>query len=335
VLLALLPLFFMAIFERKEESDIARIVRAIRDAPPAVKDEIRKQAQFGGRIAIRDLVAFLPDGRLAGAFFPRKTVAHWVLATLASGAYLAVIVTLFPRGTAGPKHLILAGAFTGTIGMVVLLGIQLAAAFAPVIPVACGPLAIFSVVARLIGYSYRAAADPENGFFPSFLGFTFGVGFCEELVKALPLVQLVRFLGLATSQGSSLRADARTLCALGLASGVGFGVSEGITYSQDLYNGIDGPAIYAVRFVSCVALHALWTATVGIVLAQRQITIQGDLGWRMLFPLVRIVFVPMVLHGLYDTLLTRGMPLVAALIAVGSFIWLVLAMETPQSGVSK
>ena len=43
-------------------------------------------------------------------------------------------------------------------------------------------------LARPFGFSYRAAANPENGFVLSLLGFTFGVGLCEELVKAAPLL---------------------------------------------------------------------------------------------------------------------------------------------------
>jgi len=43
---------------------------------------------------------------------------------------------------------------------------------------------IFYVI-KLIGFSYHAADDPENGFLLSFLGFTIGVGLCEEFTKAM------------------------------------------------------------------------------------------------------------------------------------------------------
>ena len=60
----------------------------------------------------------------------------------------------------------------------------------------------------------------------------------------------------------------RGACLLGLASGIGFGVSEGIMYSSTQYNGWSGSDIYIVRFVSCVALHAMWAASVGIAIAR-------------------------------------------------------------------
>ena len=49
----------------------------------------------------------------------------------------------------------------------------------------------------------------------------------------------------------------RTACVWGLASGVGFGVSEGIMYSQEFYNGIENGMTYLVRFASCVARNAV------------------------------------------------------------------------------
>jgi len=39
---------------------------------------------------------------------------------------------------------------------------------------------------------------------------------------------------------------------------------------QPLYNGLAGPGIYFVRFISCVALHALWSGSVGISVHRRR-----------------------------------------------------------------
>src|SRR5207244_3665732 len=97
--------------------------------------------------------------------------------------------------------------------------------------------------------------------------FTFGVGLCEELVKAIPIL-------CATSMERKL--DWRGACAWGLASGVGFGVAEGIMYSSDYYNGIAGFDIYLVRFLSCVALHASWTAAVAVMIWQNQANLEQD-----------------------------------------------------------
>jgi RsiW-degrading membrane proteinase PrsW (M82 family) len=276
-----------------------------------------------------------PDGlagtdKLPGALLARHTIGHWVFAAISAASFLGAIVALFPRGTATPRHLLLAGAFTGTIGIVLLLLLQMVAAGSGGFRFR-GRGGILIIVLLVIGYSYSAALNPENGFLPSFVGFTLGVGFCEELTKALPLLHLVRFLPNARGE-SVLRMDWRTLCALGLASGVGFGVSEGITYSADYYNGVEGPAIYVVRFVSCVALHAMWAASAGLVLSKRQETVQGELEWAILLPLAQILAVPMVLHGLYDTLLKRDMPLFALGVAIASFFWLVYCLEIAQQG---
>ena len=113
----------------------------------------------------------------------------------------------------------------------------------------------------------------------------------------------------------------------GLASGVGFGVSEGITYSSDFYNGYQTGGIYVVRFVSCVALHAIWSASVGITLYNRRAYITHMAGWADWGKeLVIVVAVPMVLHGLYDTMLKKemnGSALVTAVVSFAFMAWLI------------
>jgi RsiW-degrading membrane proteinase PrsW (M82 family) len=138
---------------------------------------------------------------------------------------------------------------------------------------------------------------PDSNFLLSALGFTFGVGLCEEFTKAIPL--FFYFKGDA-------RMGWRGACLWGLASGIGFGVSEGIMYSSRHYNGLSGVDIYLVRFISCVALHAMWSASVGIAIARNveeyeRVEDAGGFGLFML----RMIAVPMVLHGFYDTLLKR------------------------------
>ena len=121
----------------------------------------------------------------------------------------------------------------------------------------------------------------------SFVGFTCGVGLCEELCKALPLLWHYRSEASMGWRGAAL---------WGLASGVGFGVAEGIMYSSRYYNGISPLNMYVVRFVSCVALHAIWSASVGITIWRRQETIQGDLDWtNFALAILQILAVPMVL----------------------------------------
>lgn len=81
----------------------------------------------------------------------------------------------------------------------------------------------------------------------------------------------------------------------GLVSGVGFGVSEGVTQSHDFYNGVQGVQIHLIRFIRCVALHAIWTAATGINLFGRQDFFRGQLHvpeWRMRIAIA--IIVPMI-----------------------------------------
>ena len=205
--------------------------------------------------------------------------------------------------------------FTATIGIFFLLLVQKLAAWSAMFtPRGFGILTIFLVIAKIIGFSYAAALDPENGFLLSFFGFTVGVGFCEEVCKSIPVFLRIR-------QNPDL--GWRDAFLSGLASGAGFGISEGIMYSSNYYNGIAGVDLYVIRFVSCVALHALWTGSVAITIQQNQHLFYDKEAWyEFIPPLVRVVGVPMILHGLYDTFLKKDMNGFALGAAVLSFVFL-------------
>jgi RsiW-degrading membrane proteinase PrsW (M82 family) len=268
-----------------------------------------------GKGSLEDLFAALPDQKLDGAFLPYRTWMHWVFAGLATILFMAFFLLLASHGTAESSHLLGIGLFTATAGILFLFLVQALASWSQGIWMTGGSiLVLVFYLVKLIGFSYQAALDPNNGFFLSFLGFTLGVGFCEEVCKALPL--LVYYRG-QPKQGW------RAAFLWGLASGAGFGIAEGILYAGKYYNGISGPGIYVVRFISCVALHALWTGSVAITLNQNQGLIQEDLPWYEYIPrLVRIVGIPMVLHGLYDTLLKKNLTAAALAVAVLSFLFL-------------
>jgi RsiW-degrading membrane proteinase PrsW (M82 family) len=109
----------------------------------------------------------------------------------------------------------------------------------------------------------------------------------------------------------------------GLASGAGFGIAEGIMYSKRYYNGISGADIYAVRFVSCVALHAIWTGSVAITLyLKRDMFNRLDTWHEWIAPILFVIGVPMILHGLYDTCLKKDHSGMALLVALASFGYL-------------
>ncbi len=260
-----------------------------------------------------DLLRLLPGNKLPGAFLARDSYLHWLFALIAVAAFLTFLVFLASDKSAQPLHLVGLGFFTATGGILLLLVVQALAGLG--IIRARGVVGLILLILALIGLSYTMALHPDTGFVLSFIGFTCGVGFCEELCKALPILVYYRIGNEQSWRGAFL---------WGLASGVGFGVSEGIMYSGSYYNGIAGPGIYVVRFVSCVALHAIWAGSVGISINQRKYLLQEDTEewWQYVLAVLWMISVPMVLHGLYDTLLKKEMELLALVTAAASFGYL-------------
>jgi RsiW-degrading membrane proteinase PrsW (M82 family) len=317
--LALIPLFFSLV--GKDEDFETRLKRTKEKASAQVRQRLEELEEHGSKEQFLDAA---PERRIDGALTAWNTKTHWFFAAGSAAAFCVLFVVLFGVKTEDLWPFIFVGLFTGTAGIFLLLAVQwIAFATSGTWVRGGGKLVILFLIIKLIGFSYSAALDPENGFVLSFVGFTAGVGLCEELCKALPLMWHVR---------NSSTLDWRGLCLWGLASGIGFGVSEGVTYSSDYYNGISTGGIYVVRFVSCVALHAFWAAAIGIVLSRRRQTVQGDLNFfELALPTIQILAVPMVLHGLYDTLLKRDHGFLACLVALVSFAWLAWQIEQERS----
>jgi RsiW-degrading membrane proteinase PrsW (M82 family) len=264
----------------------------------------------------------LPDGRIEGAHLARETWMHWLYALAAALIFVALIRLLFEPGQSTIVHLLTVLALTATVGVISLIAFQwIAEASQGVWVRGRGIIVALFYLVKFIGFSYHAALNPENGFLLSFFGFTCGVGLCEELTKILPVVVL------ATSR----HLDWRGACALGLASGVGFGVAEGVMYSADMYNGLMTGGIYLTRFISCVALHAIWAASAAVIVAQKREQLDTGEGYDWVSQVLLAIAIPAVLHGLYDTLLKREMPGYALVIAAVSFAWLMAVVEWARS----
>jgi RsiW-degrading membrane proteinase PrsW (M82 family) len=318
LLLALLPLAFSLL--GKEKDDVkTRIHKTLQEAPTEVKEKIATLIATQ-KASDDDVIDTLPGGRIQGAHLPRKTWTHWLYALLSGGIFFALLLFLFPRGSATPQSLLAVGIFTVTLGIVFLIAVQYVAEWTQGFWVrGHGILTILFYIVKFIGFSYRSALDADNGFLLSFLGFTCGVGLCEEVCKALPLIWHYR---------RKATLDWRGACLWGLATGIGFGVSEGIMYASDFYNGVMPGGIYAVRFISCVTLHAVWSAAVGIMIYRGQQRIQGEMEWYELgWAVVKLILVAMILHGLYDTMLKKDMNALALLTALASFGWLAWLIE--------
>ena len=304
--LTLVPLV-LSMFSKEEDFE-KRFLKTLSNNPDVVE---RAKA---GELEGDQIILALPERRIEGAFLPKDTWAHWMYAAIAAACLWGAILLLYPLGNATSGQLWRIGIFTGTIGILMLIGIQYVAEYTQgLVIVGRSVLVIFFYILKFIGFSYRAALDRDNGFLMSMMGFTFGVGLCEELFKALPLLWHYR---------RKATIDLRGAIAWGLASGIGFGISEGIMYSSDFYNGFSTSGIYVVRFVSCVALHAVWTGATAVLIYRRQQELRDvDVWFGWPIPVLKILAVSMVLHGLYDTLLKRDMEFMAVVTAVASFVW--------------
>ena len=324
--LLLIPLILSAFQPHENIGDkIAQTVAA----HPEVADQLKPFVDANGDLVVAEdhenqFFAAFPNDRLEGALLAHESQAHWLLALGFAGAYLAFLIVAFPLAARHFKGLLFAGIFTGTAGIILLLIFQFAAFHMPLI-IPRGIISLVFLIIKLIGYSYSLADDPNNGFLLSFIGFTCGVGLCEEVTKAIPLLFRIK-----PTPGED-DPTWNSLFLWGLASGIGFGIAEGIMYSGHYYNGIEGPQMYLVRFLSCVVLHAMWAGAVGISVYRRQ----GDLlgagdHWTYSFRVVQIVAIPMVLHGLYDTLLKKEHDGPALVVAVATFAWLAYQIETQR-----
>ncbi len=326
LLLALVPL---AVSMLRRDDVGLRLEQTLKETPAvgdrlleAVKEKTGQDHIPGwfARFLPDEFYGLFPDNRIHGALLGRSSGTHWLLAMLAFAAFFGLILLFFPRGIANARDLLLVALFTATAGMMILLGLQaLANATRGYVVIRGGIPGLIFLIFKFICGSYDAALDPRANFFVSFIGFTFAVGFLEESCKAIPLVWHYRARGTLTWRGA---------CLWGLASGVGFGVAEGISYCSNFYNGIDTGGIYLVRFISCVAIHSIWAASVGIFIHQQR-KILANVSHVVGFVnfTFGVVVAAMFLHGLYDTLLKKDHDLLALLTAVASFVLLATQIE--------
>jgi RsiW-degrading membrane proteinase PrsW (M82 family) len=316
--IALLPLVIWTIFPEDKSSIASRLEETIalvsQDELTAIESNETSSSQ-----AIDNLFRSFPDNRIVGAFLPRNTIMHWFLAILAAGLFFAILLLMSRDGSAEWWHLLVLGSIIATGGIALLLTIQfLAAATGGFSLRGRGIGIIIFAILKFIAFSYYAAEDPNNGFILSMLGYTFGVGLCEELSKIFPILVYAK---------TDVKIKWRGAMIWGLASGVGFGIAEGIVYSADKYNGICTSGIYLVRFLSCVSLHAIWTASVALIVYRYYyLWHQADTWYEHAYILLLYLAGPMVLHGLYDTLLKQEhefLALLSAALSFGVLQWLI------------
>ncbi len=306
LLLALLPLVIVILHE-KDPSPLDRFKRALA-ADPGLKAKVEILLEQP-EASLDKLLSLFPGGRLDElAHLPRNSDRHWVYAAWAGAGFFLLVGLGMAAGYAPAWKLLLAALFTGTFG------------------VAC--LFLFH---DFIGHDKQLTLEASHGLIVNLVGFTLIVGLGEELVKALPIIFYLR-----TDKAPTLRGA----CFWGMASGIGFGRSEAVAYAAKQYHGIAPGDTYLIRFVSCVALHTVWSASVGITLFQCRRTVskivdavvylgkldKGELAWAV----VQVLGVAMVLHGAYDAFLTQQQVVPALLVALVSFGWLGWQIETAR-----
>lgn len=320
LILGLMPLVMSAVFG-DSGSVFEQIEQSLENHPEVNADVVMEST------SLHDLAMQFPEHRLDGALLSADTFMHWGFALASCGVFLGLFLYMWPGKESRAPALLLTGLATGTVGIMLLLGFQWVAfsTQGAVLTRARGIGALLFFVVQFIGFSYRCALEEGNGFLSSFFGFTFGVGLCEELCKAVPVA-----FYLSVSEKRSLR----EVCIVGLASGVGFGVSEGITYSSEYYNGIQDIWIYVIRFLSCVSLHAIWAGGVALLMYRNQDYLEWS--WEAVFGfVVYYLLVAMILHGVYDTLLKQHHELLAVLSALVSFGWFQWTLSRASAEESK
>jgi RsiW-degrading membrane proteinase PrsW (M82 family) len=289
--LAMIPLAWLAFFPNASVED--RIRKTLQANPSvAAKYEFHDEMDVD---LFYEMIDAFPGGRIQGALLRRQTVFHWLMAMASTALFVGLIRLALPTDVSG-KEILLTGLFTGTLGVLLLLGAQLLGAFC------------------CIGMFYLAAFDPDAPFGPSLIGFIFGIGFLEETIKCLPILFKLFRRQLVSWRESAI---------IGMASGAGFGISEGILYATRYYNGLEGADMYFVRFLSTVALHVMLSAACAIMVQRKQehLTEEMDfINWTL--TLMAIIVVPIVLHGLYNALAKQDLQVASLAVSLGSFVWL-------------
>lgn len=313
-LVALVPLVIMTFFPAPS---IEERIRQYFEENPALREKIAAAVKATPEADKEDLFeAAMPDDRLPGAHVGQDSLVHWTYAGISAVCFTVLILLMFRSYDVSWWLPIALAAGVGTAGILMLLAFQYIAlnVAAGGFPRVRGIWALVIVaILFFIGWSYRCALQDDSPPLVSFFGFTCGVGLCEEFIKALPIWMFMK---------ANPQCDWRAAVIVGLACGVGFGVSEGISYSRDGYNGVATGMIYLVRFTSCVALHSIWSGAVAMIMFGERAQHEEHEGIASIaISIVKYVLIAMVLHGLYDTLLKHEQGLLALLVAIASFAW--------------
>lgn len=309
--LALIPLVLTTFFPGKPMTQTLESLFSY----PQVEEKVSQLSEIELRtLKLPQLASLIPDGKLPGALLAGDSSAHWIFAVLSAGVFACVLFVVFRCALSYFITYFLSGVFTATAGIFLLVGFQFAAEYSITHNIqTSGFTTLLLKIVQAVGYSYRCVNNPDIGLVKGFLGYTAGVGLCEELCKAAPILFIAYFTSVKSWRYSVL---------IGLASGIGFGVSEGIHYSAAYYNGILGGQIYLVRFLSCVSLHALWAGASALLIHRFNDNLSpSDSVFYLILYGAFCCLPSILLHGAYDALLHANHPAIALAPALLTFVY--------------
>jgi hypothetical protein len=160
LLLGLIPLIVHTWQEagQSREDRETELKRHLEETVEAHKDDPAfmarmKELNAQDSVDLDDILAVLPNHKLDSALLPKDTNEHWVFGGITAGASMVLLMAMFPGARKRALWLLLAGLFTGTIGILLLLGFQYAAAFSGGMGFnfGGGKIALVLLVLRLIG----------------------------------------------------------------------------------------------------------------------------------------------------------------------------------------
>ncbi len=153
-----------------------------------------------------------------------------------------------------------------------------------------------------------------HNIFSRIIGYVFGVGVTEEIIKALPLLFILKKCNQPLYP--------QTLVYYGLLSGVGFGVLEGVEYQTTVNAKLQYSEAFFMniaRLTSLPFLHAIWCGIAAYFLSFSYLYPKYRKGM-----VVLAISIPAILHGLYDVF---GWSLVGLGICVFSVITLMYYLK--------
>lgn len=146
------------------------------------------------------------------------------------------------------------------------------------------------ILQKIPGISHIYSLTESESIIEKLIGYIFGVGLFEELIKSLPIYFIARY--------SKEPLIPQTLVFYGLISGTGFGASEGVLYQIGMNSELDYSSSFFMniaRLTSLPFLHSVWTGISGYFIS-----------FANLYPRFRISLfilglgIPSILHGTYN-----------------------------------